>query len=203
MGSLSEVATLPEHSEPHPNKRPPARWVTIWSRHPLIKLTCEIRSERPPGSTPRPSARCWSMAPSCPGLQMWFERRRAVLGGASPRCPRASGRVEGARGALSRRGALRGRRSEHESRWKALLRNCTREGTSRRRASKPGLACVTHTEQMPSGKLVEPHIDHICLPHSWAERAQVVDAWPGTIDWERLSDHSAIVVEVRASSGRV
>lgn len=60
-----------------------------------------------------------------------------------------------------------------------------------------GLACVTHTERVPSGKLAEPHIDHVCLPHSWAERAQVVDAWPGTIDRERLSDHSAIVVEVR------
>lgn len=61
-----------------------------------------------------------------------------------------------------------------------------------------GLACVTHTERVPPGKLVEPHIDHVCLPHSWAERASVVDAWPGTIDGVRLSDHSAILVEVRA-----
>ena len=41
-----------------------------------------------------------------------------------------------------------------------------------------------------------PHIDHICVPEAWAERTTVVDAWPGTIDGVRLSDHSAVVIEI-------
>ena len=65
--------------------------------------------------------------------------------------------------------------------------------------STAGLVCVTRTERVPSGKLSKPHIDHICLPTSWAERTRVVEAWPGTTaEGVRLSDHSGIVVQVDA-----
>ena len=58
------------------------------------------------------------------------------------------------------------------------------------------LVCVTPTEHIPPGRLPRPHIDHICVPEAWAQRSKVVEAWPGTIDGVRLSDHSAVVVEV-------
>ena len=60
------------------------------------------------------------------------------------------------------------------------------------------LTCVTRTEHVPPGLLDKPHIDHVLLPESWAQRARVVGAWPGTIGGVRLSDHSGIVVEVSA-----
>jgi hypothetical protein len=59
-----------------------------------------------------------------------------------------------------------------------------------------GLVCVTRTEHIPPGKLPTPHIDHICVPEAWAQRGKVVEAWPGTVEGVRLSDHSAVVVEV-------
>jgi hypothetical protein len=63
-----------------------------------------------------------------------------------------------------------------------------------------GMACVTRTEHVPPGKLAEPHIDHICVAEAWAQRSRVVEAWPGMIDGVRLSDHSAIVVEIERGS---
>lgn len=64
--------------------------------------------------------------------------------------------------------------------------------------SKVGLTCVTRTEQVPLGKLTKPHIDHVCVPNAWANAARVVDAWPGNINGIRLSDHSAVVVELHS-----
>ena len=51
-------------------------------------------------------------------------------------------------------------------------------------------------EHIRPGKLATPHIDHTCVPEAWAERTTVVDAWPGTIEGVRLSDHSAVVIEI-------
>lgn len=62
--------------------------------------------------------------------------------------------------------------------------------------SAVGLTCVTRTNQVPAGKLPTPHVDHICVPERWAQRSRVVEAWPGTVGGVRLSDHSAIVVQV-------
>jgi len=45
-------------------------------------------------------------------------------------------------------------------------------------------------------RLAKPHIDHICVPEVWAERSRVVDGWPGTVGGVRLSDHSAVVIEI-------
>jgi hypothetical protein len=59
-----------------------------------------------------------------------------------------------------------------------------------------GLVCVTSHERIPPGELEKPLIDHICLPEAWAQRSKVVEAWPGTVGGVRLSDHSAVVVEV-------
>ena len=65
-----------------------------------------------------------------------------------------------------------------------------------------GLACVTRTEDVPVGLLTKPHIDHIAVPAGWSSRSRsrsrVVAAWPGSVDGVRLSDHSAVVVEIAA-----
>ena len=45
-------------------------------------------------------------------------------------------------------------------------------------------------------RLAKPHIDHICVPEEWAVRTTVIDVWPGTIEGVRLSDHSAVVIEI-------
>jgi hypothetical protein len=61
------------------------------------------------------------------------------------------------------------------------------------------LECVTRTEHVPQGRLQVPHIDHVCLSASWAPRARVVEAWPGTIEGVELSDHSGLVVAVEGT----
>lgn len=61
---------------------------------------------------------------------------------------------------------------------------------------RAGLTCVTRTEDVPVGLLEEPHIDHVLLPESWGKGTRVVEAWPGTVEGVRLSDHSGVVVEV-------
>jgi hypothetical protein len=63
------------------------------------------------------------------------------------------------------------------------------------------LKCVTRTEFVPEGRLRMPNIDHVCLSAFWASRTHVADAWPGTSESVRLSDHSGIVVAVDRLDG--
>jgi endonuclease/exonuclease/phosphatase family metal-dependent hydrolase len=58
-----------------------------------------------------------------------------------------------------------------------------------------GLRCVTRT--VPG--LADAPIDHVSV--SGPGQAAVVAAWEGTVDGERLSDHSAVVVDVRGQAG--
>ena len=53
------------------------------------------------------------------------------------------------------------------------------------------LTCVTLTEQVLVGKLLRPHIDHICGREAFGQRSKILEAWPRTIDRVRLSDHTA------------
>lgn len=76
-------------------------------------------------------------------------------------------------------------------------------GTTRGRAllgdamAVAGLACTTAYACVPPGLLRYPAIDHILLPVALAERARVVAAWEGTTaEGHRLTDHSALVVQV-------
>jgi len=57
------------------------------------------------------------------------------------------------------------------------------------------LDCVTSTDRIPAGKLAHAPIDHICVSTTLAAGAAVVDAWNGTLDGIRLSDHSGLVIE--------
>ena len=192
------------NSDPQPRTKESVRWVSIWSRFALLEPVKVRDSDRTAAAlyataqgkllvygTVLP----WHSDPGPSNAANWSEHYRVIPEQAAEwkalvgRYPDAALCVAG-----DLNMNLGGKQTYGTARGRELLK---------KGIANAGLACVTHTEQVPSGKLVEPHIDHICLPHSWAERAQVVDAWPGTIDRERLSDHSAIVVEVRASSGRV
>lgn len=63
------------------------------------------------------------------------------------------------------------------------------------------LVCLTSTDRVPDGWLEHPPIDHVCVSAPLSAGASVVDAWNGTTsDDVRLSDHSAIVVEIHRSS---
>jgi hypothetical protein len=76
-------------------------------------------------------------------------------------------------------------------------------GTKRGRAAlvdglrAADLVCLTSTDRVPEGWLRDPPIDHICVSAPLGEGAVVVEAWDGTTpDGVRLSDHSALVVEL-------
>lgn len=78
-------------------------------------------------------------------------------------------------------------------------------GTKRGRAAlvdglrAADLVCLTFTDRVPDGWLEHPPIDHICVSAPLRVGAAVVDAWDGTTsEGIRLSDHSALVVELRA-----
>lgn len=76
-------------------------------------------------------------------------------------------------------------------------------GTKRGRAAlvdglrAADLVCLTSTDRVPDGWLGHPPIDHICVSAPLGAGASVVEAWNGTTsDGVRLSDHSALVVEL-------
>ena len=56
------------------------------------------------------------------------------------------------------------------------------------------LFCATAPEVVPTGWLPYPPIDHIALPSTWKDKTTIVAAWPA--DKPTLSDHSGMVVAV-------
>lgn len=58
-----------------------------------------------------------------------------------------------------------------------------------------GLVCVTAEPHRPEDRVVYPFIDHVCVSKELAVGARVLDAWEGTVDGARLSDHSGVVIE--------
>ena len=178
-GSYSPVS-----SDVQPGTLITGRWVTIWSRLPLIQRvptrdpirTAAALYETPLGKllvfgTVLP----WHSDRGPSGdAKNWAEHHRVIPEQADEWV---------ALGEISRRGTLRGWRSEHEPWRRALLRHGAREGTAPGRVETRGTrlydphGASAHRE---TGR--DPHIDHVCLPQGWAERAEMVDAWPGTID---------------------
>lgn len=62
-----------------------------------------------------------------------------------------------------------------------------------------GLSCVTEEDFVANGKLSRRNIDHVCLTAALAEKVTRVDAWEGTIDGQRLSDHNGVLVSINTS----
>jgi hypothetical protein len=187
------------HADLQPGTLVAGRWVSIWSRLPCIERVAvrhTIRTVAAIYETPRGELLVygtvlpWHSDQGTTGVATnWSEHYRVIPEQAQEwkalreRYPDAALCVAGDLnmdlGEKHFYGTKHGRELLHEA------------------LSQAGLACVTRTEHVPAGKLTEPHIDHVCLPQLWAKRAQVVDAWPGTFDGVRLSDHSALVVAVQ------
>lgn len=184
-------------SIPRERGGPTARWVTIWSRFPMLS-SVEVRDtsrtvaaifDTPLGpllvyGTVMP----WKSDRDPTDTIDWAKHHRIVPEQAAEwvrlglRHPEAAVCIAG-----DLNMNLGGRQYYGTNEGRRLLQ----DGMAR-----AGLTCVTRTEAVPAGLLDNPHIDHVLLPNSWAERVRVVDAWPGTIGGVRLSDHSGIVVEV-------
>ena len=119
-------------------------------------------------------------------------------------------RVTHAHRHLERR--VRGGRSEERTTRRAEARSERRYLGSHRDARRAraalveglraaDLVCLTLTDSVPAGWLAHPPIDHVCASASSVARASVVEAWDGTApDGLRLSDHSALVVELHGPS---
>lgn len=60
--------------------------------------------------------------------------------------------------------------------------------------SDAGVFCSTEPDRFPAGLLPILPIDHIALPIEWEKTTSVVASWPA--DKANLSDHSGMVVEV-------
>ncbi len=56
------------------------------------------------------------------------------------------------------------------------------------------LFCATEMPRVPAGLLQNPPIDHIAVPSMWESSTSVVSAWPSQRGV--LSDHSGLVIEV-------
>lgn len=63
--------------------------------------------------------------------------------------------------------------------------------------ARSSLVCVTETDLRAKGILQSrASIDHICLSESLATKVEALDAWEGTADGCRMSDHNGIVVDL-------
>ena len=196
--SLASPYAAASTCEQRSTGRPGARWTTIWSRWPMVAVTTDdtqrtvaARIQAPggdllvfgtvlpwgtdPGPDPAAPARGWTEMDRVFPLQLAEWRRLREAHGVP----------------LVVAGDLN-----------MDLGGAPYYGTKRCRAAlSAGLAelqmrCATSTDQVPPGKLEHPPIDHVLVPAGWTTR--VAEAWEGTQDGVRLSDHSGLVVEVSA-----
>jgi hypothetical protein len=191
------------HSEPRPQNwrgiRPGSRWVSIWSRFPIIKNV-----SLPTADKERTVAAL---------LDIGQSNKLIVYGTVMP--------WKGDRGKHDW--------SEHHlivpaqcAEWRELAQVhsdaalCvagdfnTDMGTGRYYGTKRGIAalraglidcrlfCATEMPRVSPGLLQNPPIDHIVLPSAWESSTSVVSAWPSQKGV--LSDHSGLVIEVAKSA---
>lgn len=179
----------------HSRIRPGSRWVSIWSRYPVIS---QIRL--PNADSERSCVALLDVGKNLNlivygtvlpwwgdrGIFDWSEHHRVV--------------------------------TEQSSEWLELRKQnpnaaiCvagdynTDMGTGRYYSGTAGVAklraaladcalfCATEPTRLPVGLLPRPAIDHISLPIPWKDMTSVVAAWPA--NKKTLSDHSGLVVEV-------
>jgi hypothetical protein len=190
------------HTEPRPKNwsgiRPGSRWVSIWSRFPIIADVSLSAADKE-----RTIAVLLDIGPSNKlivygtvmpwkgdrGKQDWSEHHKVV----PKQCGEwreltrlhtdASLCVAGDFNTDMRTGRYYG----------------TKEGIAMLRAGLAdcGLFCATEMPLVPIGLLTNPPIDHIAVPLSWESATSVVSAWPAQKGV--LSDHSGLVIEVAES----
>lgn len=194
---------IPIHSALRPNARAGERWVTIWSRYPVLEAPTVVDPRRTVCAlldTPLgplvvfgivlPWASDRGDDPVIPLPRNWSEHHRIMaqqgtewlaLSSAYPDAGLCvAGDLNTDLGGKAYYGTARGR---------ALLREAM---------VRSDLFCATETPRVPAGSLAHPPIDHVLLPVAWTARTVVAAAWAGkALDGTRLSDHSGLVAEVR------
>lgn len=181
-----------------PSRRGGGRWVTIWSRLPVVETIPTIDPDRtvaaiveaPPGpmvvyGTVMP----WHSDPGREGTaKNWTEHYR-VIPEQGVEWRRLLERHPGVHlcvaGDLN---ATVGYSGYYGTKFGRQLLADALDGA--------GLVCVTREENGREGLVVRPFIDHVCMSRELGESATIVDAWEGTVDGVRLSDHSGVVVVV-------
>lgn len=188
------------HSEPRPKNwsgiRPGSRWVSIWSKYPIIEKVSLTSSDRERTVIAL--------------LDIGQARTLLIYGTVLP--------WKGDRGKFDW--------SEHHrvipeqcAEWLELRKKypdallCvagdynTDMGTGSYYGTKQGIAalnvglsecelfCATEPSLFAANLLPYPPIDHIALPIAWSQTTTVAAAWPA--DKKTLSDHSGMIVEVR------
>jgi hypothetical protein len=186
------------HSALRDRTRVAERWVSIWSNFPLLETVAVQNTSRTVAAlyeTPfgplvvYGTVFPWQTDSGPSGTATnWTEQYRIVPQQAEEW---ATLRQRYSAAALCVAGDLNMSLGARHSYGTKLGRELLRQGLE-----GAELECVTRTEQVPEGRLRAPHIDHVCLPTSWAPGARVAEAWPGTMENVRLSDHSGIVVAV-------
>ena len=198
-------AVFGAHSKPRPKNwsgiRPGSRWVSIWSRHPIIaevslpdtdleRTVCALIDTGNQKLLVYGTVMPWK---GDRGKFDWSEHHRVI----PMQCAEwlklnqehsdAALCIAGDYNTDMGTGAYYGTKSGI-----AMLR----EGLA-----DCGLYCATAPEHLPKGLLPRPPIDHIALPLAWKHRASVVAAWPASKGI--LSDHSGLVVAVSDGAGKV
>ncbi len=193
---------VPIHSRQRPHGRPGGRWVSIWTRFPVLHSVEVIDPVRtvaamvmvPTGpllvyGTVMPWASDRGDAPFGAPVRAWSEHHRVVAqqgeewAALRERYPGVdlcvAGDLNMNLGGKHYYGTAHGRRLLRE----AMMAH--------------DLFCATETEQVPAGSLAHPPIDHVLLPTAWAPRTAVIATWEGRDGPEpRMSDHSGLVVAV-------
>ncbi len=186
------------HCEARPRNsyrvRPGSRWVSIWTRYPIISQVT-----LPNADTERTVVALLSLGPSQIMLVYgtvlpwkgdrrfdWVEHHRVIPEQCSEwlelrkKYPEAALCIAGDyntdMGTGSSYGTEIGIAALH-----AGLSDCE-------------LFCATEPSRFPPGLLTRSPIDHISLPIAWKDSTSVVAAWP--VNKKALSDHSGVIVEV-------
>lgn len=190
------------HSAPRRESRPGGRWVSIWSRLPVLRTVAVADADRTAAALietalgpvavfgavlPWHSDR--GETPSDPPPRNWQEQNRVTpLQGEAWRALRAAfpqarlcvaGDLNMNLGGPHLYGTAHGR------------------GLLAQAMAGAGLACLTAFDRVPAGLLRQGLIDHVLFDAADAEGARVVAAWEGrAADGAVLSDHSGVVVGI-------
>ncbi len=183
-------------SEQRPTGRAGARWVTIWSAFPVVRSVATrdpVRTTAAIVDAPRcpllvyGTVMPWHTDPGpTGGARNWVEHHRVV--------------PEQAREWLELRDAHPGIAMCVAGDFNMDLGGRHYYGTTAGRAAlveglrAVELVCLTSTDRVPAGRLSHAPIDHVCVSAGIAEDASVVEAWDGSVEGVRLSDHSGLVV---------
>lgn len=189
-------------SAPHPAGRLGERWVTIWSRYPVLEPLAV--------ADPRRTVAALIQAPTGPLIVVG-----TVLPWATDRGDAAPGTVVRGWSELHRVVPEQG------AEWAALRRRYPEAalcvagdlnmniggrhfyGTAQARTllseamAGAGLFCATSADCIPEGALEHPLIDHVLLPIEWQPHMRFEAAWEGKAGpGPRLSDHSGVAVSI-------